>query len=253
MSWPDDIPYDRSRKRYYLVHADLRRNPSDFELLNAEDIYPLTDPTFDGRHLPITAGRYRCEVGGGMHPRSYGLPDLRARPRLFVALKNKPLDAYGLGKRYISTRARELLLSIDPDAFEFFECEVMSRRGIAVEPYWMVENVRPVQGFDEAGSVFRRASGVDGLTGEPYDGPYWSALIDIHMKPDLPEHHHAFFFPRYIHHMIFDGLLVDAWRTAGLTGWSFTPLQPPAPKERKPNLYGDSFAYWYGAKYRDGK
>lgn len=250
MPWPSDIPYDPERKRYYLVDADLRRNPSDFELLNAEEIYPLTENTFEGRHLPITAGRYRCEVGGGMHPRSYGLPPLRATPRLFVARKNRPLDAYGLGKLYVSSRARDLLLAIDPEAFEFAECETLSRPSVAVEPYWMVENVRPVEGFDEARSVFRMTKGFDGMTGEPYEGPYWAALVDIHMKPDLPEAYHAFFFPRYSHHMIFDHVLADAWRSAGFSGWSFTPLQPPAPKERKPYLYGDSFGYWYEAKYR---
>lgn len=250
MSWPDDIPYDPRRKRYYLVDVDSKRNPSDFELLNAEEIYPLTPEPIGGRRLPIRAGRYRCEVEG-MHPRSYGLPELRAKPRLFVALKNKPLDAYGFGERYVSSRARALLRSIDADAFEFAECETLSRRGIEVEPYWMVENVRPVAGFDEARSVFELASGFDGSTGEPYEGPYWSALIDIHMKPDLPEDHHAFFFPRYLAHMIFDQVLADAWRAAGLSGWTMSPLQPPAPKERKPNLYGQSFGYWYGAKYRD--
>lgn len=249
--WPSDIPFDPKRKRYYFVEPDLTRNPSDFELLNTEELYNLTNPFPDGTRYPIRTGRYSFQLEGRRHPDSYGLPTMLTRPRLFVARRNKPLDAYGFSELYVSSRARDLLRSVDPDAFEFAECETLSRRSIKVEPYWMVAIKRPVDGFDETRSVFDVARGFDGVTGEPFEGPHFAHLFDIHMRPDLPEDFHAFFFPRFQRTMVFDRTLVEAWKAARLSGWMFTPLQPPSPRERRANMYSPNFMYWYKAQYRD--
>jgi Protein of unknown function (DUF1629) len=251
-AWPTDIPYDPNRRRYYLVDADLHGNPSDFELLNEEEVFPLTAPAPDGRRHPVKAGAREYQIPGRARPDTYGLPRLRAKPRVFVGRRGEPLDSYGFDQvRYVSTRAKELLCSIDAEAFELVECETRSREGVEVEPYWMITVIRLVDAFDEERSVFEWSEGVNGLTNVPYRGPYFSRLYDIHMLPTLGEDIHAFFFPRYWRNFVFDQVLVDAWRAQTFSGLVFTPLQPPAPWERSVTWFGgDNLRYWYHGKYR---
>ena len=245
--WPADIPFERSRKRYYHVHADFTRNPSDFELMNPLEAL--------GTKFPFKGGAHECSMPGSSHPVRYGLPELLARPKLFVARQNKPLDAYGLSSiLYVSSRAKELLSSIDKGAFEFVECETLSRRSVSIEPYWMVAIARPLVSFDEQKSIFEWAAGEDGVTGEPYVGPHIANFYDIHMPPGLHEDWHAFFFVKDVRQrMVFDQLLIEKWRSNKLSGWTFAPLQPPAPSERRATMAGEHFMYWYGAKYRTAK
>jgi hypothetical protein len=251
MTWPSDIPFDPERPRYYVVHGDLSRNPSDAELLNEDQLYPLGAPLADGRRYPIRTGRYERRIAGRLYAYDYGLPVLMARPRLFVARRNKPLDAYGFDPFFVSTRAKDLLRGMDADAFEFAECETVSRAKVEVEPYWMMTNVRPVDGFDEARSVFTTVAEGRDAGADADRTPFFAELIDIRMGPDLPAGAHAFFFPRFVHKMIFDRALVEAWRAAGLTGWRFSPLQPPAPDERKYIDMVQGGDYWAMGKYRD--
>jgi Protein of unknown function (DUF1629) len=197
------------------------------------------------------SGAREIQIPGRPYPDKYGLPRTHARPKLKVGTRNAPLDAYAMHHIYVSTRAKELLARIDADAFEFLECETRSRRGDPVEPYWLMSVIRPVEAFDEERSVFEIHKGIDGVTKMPYEGPYFANLYDIHMLPDLDENVHAFFFPRFPGSMIFDEVIADAWRRLRFSGWVFTPLQRPAPEERKPHLFGgNNFSYWYGAKYR---
>jgi Protein of unknown function (DUF1629) len=248
-TWPTDIPFDPKRRRYYLVDVDVNRNPTDCQVLNQEEVFHMTPPMLDGRRYPITAGTREYPIPGHPHHERYGLPRMRAKPQLFVGRYNKLLDSYGLDKvRYVSDRAKELLCSIDAEAFEFAECDARSRKGVNVGPYWMMTVIRPVDGFDEERSVFEWNEGTDGVTGVPYRGPYFSHLYDIHMLPGLGEDVHAFFFPRYSRAFVFDQVLVDAWRAQKLSSWVFTPLQPPTPRERRAARMGST--YWYRGKSR---
>jgi len=231
-----------ARWRYYLVAEDMRRNPSDYELLNAADIFPLSDPDSTGQRHPILAGARRHSVAGVSGSTSYGLPNLRATPKVFVAQKNAPLDIYGFHtRRIVSSRAQKLLHAIDPDAFDFVECETLTRKGVRVAPYFMMDIARVVDDFDETGSVFELASGTDGLTGEAYVGPHLVALHDAYMSPDMPLHYHAFLLKQLRLRMVFGETIVDAWRAARFSGARFDPLQPPTRQEAKRS---DLPAFW---------
>jgi hypothetical protein len=228
----DEVPYDPARKRYYLFSEDLARNPSDFEELNASDIYPKSPPGPNGRGL-VRAGARRDKPAGAPFEISYGLPEFLAKPKVRIGIARKPLDAYGFHRRrLVSTRAKGLLSEIDPGAFDFAECETVTPRGLQLEPYWWMDIARVVDRFDENRSEFETYEDVDpGF--EHYHPRQIRALHDIHMSPDVPRHFHAFILARAPLRMVFDDVLADAWRERGFTGAAFVPLQPPAPRERK--------------------
>lgn len=246
--WPTDIPFDPARKRYYTPGLDFSRAVGGSRLLNPEEVFYMR-PGVPYQSLP---GARQIQVPGRPYPDPYGLPRTRSRPKLKVGIRGTPLDVYATNHIYVSTRAKELLCAIDAEAFEFIECETtQSRKGVEVEPYWMMAIIRPVEAFDEDRSVFTIVKGFDGVTNEPYEGPYFSHLYDIHMLPDLDERFHAFFFPRYPRKMIFDEVLADEWRTRRFSGWEMTPLQPPTPKERRSGkMAGTNLSYWYRGEYR---
>ncbi|RYG36040.1 MAG: DUF1629 domain-containing protein [Burkholderiales bacterium] len=219
------------RKRHYLVSQDFNRNPSDYEILNDADIYPANVHHADGTRHPVTAGARSFSLQG-MVPTSYGLPKLRAKPKVFVALRNKPLDIYGFGtRRVVSDRAKSLLVEIDPTAFDFVKCDTITRKDFVVAPYWMVDIARAVDGIDEERSVFELAEGVDGITGQPYYGPHFHQLHDLHLSSDTPPEFHAMLLKQFRSHMIFDEVIVDAWRALRFSGAAFLPLQPPTQSE----------------------
>lgn len=241
MSPPVKSAGSSTRKRYYLVSEDLRRNPSDYEILNEAEIYPCSEADAEGKRHSIRQGA-RSYALHPMGSTSYGLPQLRAKPRVFIALKNKPLDIYGFHtRRVVSDRAKQLLDEIDPTAFDFAECETITHKGLQIAPYWLMDIARAVDGFDEVHSVFETAKGVDGLTGEPYLGPHFSALHDIQMSPDIPVSHHAFLLQKFRLRMVFDEVIVDAWRASRFSGACFNPLQPPTASELES---ADLPAYW---------
>ncbi|MFS2108527.1 hypothetical protein ACCC88_02480 [Sphingomonas sp. Sphisp140] len=55
MQWPRDIPSDPARRRYHQLDSSFRHNPSDYDLLNPLEVYPVTT-TLVGDVVPITAG-----------------------------------------------------------------------------------------------------------------------------------------------------------------------------------------------------
>lgn len=250
MKWPRDIPFDPARRRYYQLDSSFRHNPSDYDLLNPLEVYPVT-ATLSGDTVPITAGPRKYVAWGSSTKSSYGLPALLAKPRVIVAHRNKPLDIYGfLTRRLVSSRARELLHAIDPEGFDFAECDTVTRGGRPIEPYWLMDVARLAPGFDKSRSVFDIRHGEDGSTGEKYSRI--GDLYDIHMSPDLPADHHVFLLPEHSLHMVFDEVLADAWRAHGFLGASFQPMQPPTRRERSPAaLRYANFDYWYNGRYRE--
>jgi Protein of unknown function (DUF1629) len=245
---PADVQIEPGRRRLYRVSSDLLRNPSDYQILNEQEFYPLTRSAQTGEEHLTFAGARRFRLPDRAHDITFGLPALRAKPKVFVAMKNKPLDIYGfLTRRVVSTRAKNLLDELDPEAFDAVECETVTRRGVSVEPYWLIDIARLVDRFDEERSVFELAKGEDILTGEPYEGPHIANLYDIHLPANFPAEHRAFVFAKHLNHIIFDGVLVDAWRAHKFTGAEFEPLQHPTPAEckaRPPHV-----PYWW-SKYK---
>ena len=227
-----DTRFESDRRRYYLFNEDHHRNPSDYKPLNLAEMIP----DFPGDNIEMawfSGGSRTFRVPGNHYDSHYGLPSFAARPKVYVALKNNPLDVYGFGeRRLISSRAKKLMVDADPEAFDCVECETLTRKGLEVEPYWLIDVGRIVSTFDEENSVFERAKGEDCRTGEPNDAPHFSGIYDIRMSPDMPKHL-AFAFDRYSSRIVLDQTIVDAWRTEKLTGAEFVPLQPPTPKEAK--------------------
>jgi hypothetical protein len=241
---PDHVNFEPGRRRFYKVGTDPMRNPSDYEVTNLEELFP-------GRSDGVawyTGGVRRYRLAGRDHESMYGLPDYKAKPKVFVAVKNKPLDVYGfLRRRVISSRAKRLLCDIDATAFDFVECETITRKSLSVEPYWVIDSARVVHDFDEERSVFELAKGEDGMTGEPYEGPHIANLHDLHMLPDFPADHHSFFLSRHPSFFIFGEAIVDAWCARKFSGADFEPLQHPTPAECKARPRGGR--YWWG-KYK---
>lgn len=247
MHWPDDVTYDPARKRYYLFSEDLTRNPSDFDELNASDVYPKSTPGPNGQGL-VRAGARRDKPPGAPFEICYGLPQFLAKPKVRVAAARTPLDVYGFHtRRLVSTRAKQLLSEIDPGAFDFAEWVTVTRKGQPIEPYWWMDIARLVDRFDEDRSVFETYADVD-PDFEHHHPQHIRALHDIHMLPELPKHFHAFILARAPLRIVFNEVLADAWRKRRFTGAEFMPLQPPTPTERIGRGY--KFAYWSAGGFR---
>lgn len=212
----------------------MRVNPSDFEVVNREQAF------FAGRQT----GSREIEVAGSGVSRTFGLPMLREKPALVIGIDNDELlDIYGLGKRYISNDAKALLEATDPEAFEFAECSAVDGIGRPQKPYWMMDVVRVVDEIDAQRSSIITYSERNPGADDAATNPFVTVLNDVHF-PTLGSADHAFHYIKYIPHFIFDSVIVDAWRNAGLTGALFTPLQPPTKAERLLSDHFANYPYW---------
>lgn len=227
------------RKRYYIFSPDLTSS-GGYEFLNQDEAL------IDGR----TAGRHEHSVPGSNAPFCTGAPPLREKPKLMLDADGASLlDLYGQSPRFLSSRAKALLADIDPEGFEFVECETVDRKGIPLEPYWLTDAIRIVNEFDEERSSFVRY--VDKFPERAdHSNNLIVALNDIYMSPNLSDSYHAFYFPRYATYFIVDDVLADAWRRMELTGVRFTPLQLPTEeefgshKEYPDHLSFRNYPYW---------
>jgi len=233
---------EEHRRRFYTVEADLRRNPSDLEFVNQAEV--LRHSSVPGAY--IRAGTHHHALDGLGAPLCFGLPELRGKPALIVGVdedESDLLDIYGLSERYVSPRAKELLCSIDPDAFEFAECATVDGAGRPFEPYWMMAVVRVVEQWDEARSKILWHRELFSDDPQQSQNPLIARLQDVYF-PSIAQDEHAFHLLRYPDDFIFDETLVTAWREAGLTGAFFTPLQPPTPEEAVEADHFYSYPYW---------
>lgn len=139
-------------------------------------------------------------------------------------------DVYGFNPRFFSGRAKSILARIDPEGFEFVECDTFDRSGTRIESYWMANAVRVVPEFDEVRSSFKRFAEENPESGDP-SNPNIVTLNDIYMPPGFPRSYHVFYLARYPAHFIVDGAIADAWTREELTGARLTPLQPPTDEE----------------------
>ena len=209
-------------RRLYLFKKTLTLDATRYDLLNEDDLFKSSK-----------LGRNRYVVPNSDLRGYSGLPEMCERPRLRLTARRQLLDFYGYGPYFVSARAREYLLSVDPTAFEFVECETVGAKGETLEPYWMMDIARLVMNFDEQASEFityaeRNPDAPDATT-----NPLISELIDIRLMAGFPDDHRAFRFSRYIRCFVADEILVDGWIKAGLRGAEFTPLQRPTVAEMK--------------------
>jgi hypothetical protein len=226
---------EQARKRYYLVRDDLTDKSPGYEFENRSEVL------VDGR----LAGTHEHRVPGHPMPVLVGIPPLRGKPRLVLGGSGKRArDYYGSNPVFISSRAKRLIEGIDPDGFEFVECETVTRTGDSVEPYWWANVVRWVDKFDEARSGFEWTRDRFPDMADAQNNPSMFRLYDIRMPEGFPADSHAFWLAHYLNYAVFDEVIVDAWRAAGLTGAIFTPLQPPTQAERKLAHLFVNAPYW---------
>jgi hypothetical protein len=247
-------PVDPTRKRYYLV--DDNYGSGWFEIVNKPDFDDKEHP--DWPSLLWRAGPIEIREYAGTSPDGhnkyfggwYGLPKLPTKPILKIKHKRgKELDAYGnINHPFISNRAKEFFERLDPDAFEFIECDAYGAKKESLPPYWMMAVKRVVKSFDVENSIFR-----DYGIKRPLINGYSATLTklyDIRMSPDLPSNHHAFYLIHFSRMPVFDEILVDQWRESGFTGLFFNPLQPPTDEElKKVNQF--YFHEYYYEEYRN--
>ncbi len=186
-------PVDPTRKRHYLVDTDVLRATHNLELLNEDDLL--------GPESPSTRTEVRvfaCKDANGkdrFYTGRFGLPKFYAKPRVKISSRGKILDVYKRsGRLFISSRAKLLFESIDPEAFAFVECDAVTRNKQQLDPYWMMAVKRVVTEFDEERSVYRELGGRDPKPLLSGMAPTICNLYDIRMSPDMPDDYHAFYF-----------------------------------------------------------
>lgn len=220
-------------RRLFIASPAIGRNVSDFDL-------------FDEDRLRREADRSRM-VGhrqtGNSFETLFGLPEYAETPRVRVALSNKPLDFYGFDRWILSDRARQLLLQMDPLAFDFVECDTSGPARYEVGTYWLGKVKRVVTDFDHDASDFERR-------GWMYDPSlekevYVHAITKLNRLTLLPgsEDALAFYLLDFIRYPIFDGRLVDAIWAAKLTGLMFSPLHWPQKRDIR-TKYIENYYYW---------
>lgn len=201
---------------------------------------------FDEDRLRREADRSRM-VGhrqtGNSFETLFGLPIYAETPGVRVALCNRPLDFYGFDRWILSDRARQLLLEMDPLAFDFVECDTSGPARYEVGTYWLGKVKRVVTDFDHDASDFERL-------GWMYDPSlekevFVHAITKLNRLTLLPgsEDALAFYLLDFIRYPIFDGRLVDAIWAAKLTGLMFSPLHWPRKRDVR-TKYIENYYYW---------
>ena len=229
-------PSEPTRKRYYLVNRNMGPESGGFSWVNKDEAL------VDGR----LAGTHERWEPGHPHPAFVGVPPLRTKPKLVLGGSGPTnLDYYDVWKPiFISTRAKKLVEGIDPGGFEFAECETVDRQGKRIESYWWMDVIRWVETFDEARSDFAWYRDRNPAAPDAQTNPSISDLYDIRMPAGFPDEYHAFWLAHYRLKFVFDEVLVDTWRQAGLTGVHFTPLQSPTEAEFKEHSRFVNYPYW---------
>lgn len=222
-----------TRRRFYRVQPNFKHNPSDYAFLNEDEAL------IDGRRVGPRAYHFASH----RHPIYYGNPEMRERPKLFIALKRKPIDIYGFSDNiFVSSQAKSVLTGIDPDALEYSECDTINSKGEPVAPYWMTAVIRYVEDFDRERSDFITVQEAFGPTDVDY-GKAVREINDLYMKADFPNSYHAFCIS-HIGGLIFDEVMVATVIQNKLKGFKFEPLQEPTPHELKTRAHFDISQYW---------
>lgn len=224
------IPSPKSacaRKRYYSVFPDFNRNPSDFTILNEGDV--------------VNYANRRAGMIDGLSGRNYGLPEFKGILKIQLG-KNKRQDYIGIGHNFVSTRAKELLESLDSKAFDFVECETIDWRGKSVESYWWLGVTHIVADFDSNDSEFAMYSQNPELK-DKYPPGVISDLFDIRFNRNADDHA-AFYLAGYSRTFIWSEKIVDAWRAQKLTGRRFTGLQQPTRSEIISLNKTENYLFW---------
>ncbi len=136
-----EVPNAPRMGEFYVMSQDYNKPCHGVELVNARVLRPA------GRAI------IRPEVGG--FPRFDEVPRLReTSPDMALRDFQVGFEGYWL----VSDRLKGIFESIDPDAFEFAECELVKRDGTLGDPYFLCDVVRSLDAIDDAASDVKVAT-----------------------------------------------------------------------------------------------
>ena len=247
--------HEHGVRRYYLVEQaiGLDRGIDDYNFVNEVEALPSKQP-------------YRLEDWGsrtipGMLEEtvSYiGLPRLRATPRFILGKgKTTTIDAYvSTNLTIVSDRLKRLMRQLDADAFEFAEVEATHGETGPLElgPYWAYAVVRGLDCIDDERSDVVYYSQLAGFP-EPWlpaagvlaNQRRYAKVNMARMFPEIVGDAAAFVLQRREGFVVFDERIVDTYRAQKMKGFTFSPLQEPVGRERKPpwSLWIRNHNYWH--------
>lgn len=136
-----EVPNAPRIGEFYVMSQDFNEAYHGVELVNAAVLRP------EGRII------IRPEVGG--------FPKFDEVPRLHETSAERTLSDFQMGFEgywLVSDRLKRIFESVDPDAFEFAECELVRYDGTLGDPYFLCDVVRSLDAIDDDASVIRIAT-----------------------------------------------------------------------------------------------
>ena len=108
-----------------------------------------------------------------LRPEGGGFPHLASVPRLVYSPKkgDPPEDLEGGMSGYwlVSERLKLVFEQVDPDGFQFVECDYRAPDGSALSPYYLCEVARVLDAVDEGASTMQVLVSDEYPTGKIYD------------------------------------------------------------------------------------
>lgn len=151
-----------------------------------------------------------------LRPRSGGFTPLREMPRLIFDPEagHPPRDLEGGFSGYwlVSERLRHVLITVDPLACAFVECDYRLADGSPGPRYFLCDVVQQRDALDEAASTVAIETGPQFASGRFYDVVGGSSLV---FRPEALGGAHVFMTP-HSYFVFCDGVLRDAVAEAGM-------------------------------------
>lgn len=152
-----------------------------------------------------------------LRPWEGGIPPLKEMPRLVYDPKEGdfPRDLEGSFSGYwlISERLKNVFESVDPDAFAFAKTDFRLQDGTPGPPYYLCDVVRVLDAVDEKNATLKIEAGESFVRGKFYD---LSGTVKLAFKKNVIGSSHVFRLPFSGHAVIFDRIIFDAIREAGI-------------------------------------
>lgn len=190
---------DTSGRKFYEVQPDGTLGRLPFEIID-EVAFKFSRP---GPHL-----------GGAGFPDYEGVPILRFNPK-----RKRISDLNQIGRLWIvSDRAKKLFERVDPEAFEFRPTKaIKSGKTLEGNVYWLCAPIRVLDAVDENGSEIWMSRGQTHYA--------YVSLHLVQMKLQTVGEAHAFSLTRALSINIFDDIMINEIRKAGLTGFLYLDFQ----------------------------
>lgn len=190
-----------SQARYFVLMPDTRR-PGRGHGVVFENINALLDHP---RRI--------------LRPADGGFPALREKPLLKYEPEagDPPEDLEGglSGYWLVSERLKNVLSSVDPNGFEFVECDYFLQDGTVGPRHYLCDVVRKIDALDESASKLKIKHSDD------YPGGKYYSLgggVSLVFRPEVVGDFHVFRTPYSGNYVFADAVLRDAVVAAGMGG-----------------------------------